>query len=71
MQYLRRCLSGKVSRYLPNNISHQEEEGFLGRGAEVLAIYCYLLVKIKKKTGLFKMYKQNKFLKSQTNSLLV
>lgn len=30
---------------LPNNIPHQEEEGVLGRGAEVLSVYCYLLVR--------------------------
>lgn len=30
---------------LPNNIPHQEEEGVLGRGAEILSIYCYLLAR--------------------------
>lgn len=30
---------------LPNYIPHQEEEGVLGRGAEILSIYCYLLVR--------------------------
>lgn len=30
---------------LPNNIPHQEEEGVLGWGAEILSIYCYLLVR--------------------------
>lgn len=30
---------------LPNNIPHQEEEGVLGWGAEILSIYCYLLMR--------------------------
>lgn len=42
--FLSRFLSNSTGD-LPNDIPHQEEEGVLGRGAETLSIYCYLLVR--------------------------
>ena len=41
-------ISRKLRRVLPNNIPHQKKESFLGRGAEVLSIYCYLVMRSKK-----------------------
>lgn len=41
----RRIDDRPARKALPNNVPHQEEESILGRGAKVLSIYCYLLVR--------------------------